>query len=100
MQVDLEAIDGEEAAEDAFLEAGAEHNDVVFFIHGRELGEERCGGKRDAGEKRNEGGQAVEQECCRFEIAGSEEPARGRGGEGARERRRVAFMGGGEKPGD
>ena len=31
---DLEAIDGEEAAEDALLEARAEHDHVVLLIHG------------------------------------------------------------------
>lgn len=29
----LEAIDGEKAADNALLEAGAEDDDVVFFIH-------------------------------------------------------------------
>lgn len=37
----LEAIDGEEAAEDAFLEAGAEHYHVVLFIHGWRRTKER-----------------------------------------------------------
>lgn len=30
----LEAVDGEEAGEDALLEAGPEHDDVVLLIHG------------------------------------------------------------------
>lgn len=39
---DLEAIDGEEAAENALLEAGAEDDDIVLLIHGREVeGSER-----------------------------------------------------------
>lgn len=29
----FESIDGEQAAENAFLEASSENNNVVFFIH-------------------------------------------------------------------
>ena len=33
LERDLHAIDGEKTAEDAFLEAGAENDDVVLLIH-------------------------------------------------------------------
>lgn len=38
---DLEAIDGEEAAKDAFLESGSKDDYVVFLIHGED--ESRAG---------------------------------------------------------
>ncbi|MEI4872588.1 hypothetical protein Q8G47_28055, partial [Klebsiella pneumoniae] len=30
----LEAVNGEETAEDAFLETSTEHYNIIFFIHG------------------------------------------------------------------
>lgn len=48
----LEAIDGEQAAEDAFLEAGAEHNHIILFIHGAAAG---ALSKRSSSESSNEG---------------------------------------------
>lgn len=40
----FEAINGEKTAENAFLEASAEDNYIILFIHGRlRLKEEECG---------------------------------------------------------
>ena len=50
----LEAVDGEEAAEDALLEPRAQHDHVVLHVHGG-----RRGGGRPGGAGGREGGRKV-----------------------------------------
>jgi hypothetical protein len=54
---DLEAVDGEEAAEDALLEPRAEHDHVVLLVHGGGFaaiaGEQsRCGRRKEVEEEK------------------------------------------------
>lgn len=64
----LEAVDGEEAAEDALLEASPEHDDIILLIHGRrsvkriEGSEARRGGEGGGGERQERGSEAFWKE--------------------------------------
>lgn len=58
---DLHAVDGEEAAENAFFEASAEDDDVVFFVHTFEiLCRERNDEKIEERERDGERGEILE----------------------------------------
>lgn len=47
----LEAVDGEEAAEDALLEPRAQHDDIVLLIHGCGGAASRRAGRGGSGEQ-------------------------------------------------
>lgn len=70
----LEAVDGEEAGEDALLEAGPEHDDVVLLIHG--------GGPSPATIGGWVGGAGIEQRRRRRDLGGSKSGDAAGAGEG------------------
>jgi hypothetical protein len=86
----LEAVDGEEAAEDALLEPRAQHDHVVLHVHGARVGaagvaldrpvEKNDGGTREGGKCGSLTPSASGQrESVRTDRAGEEEEEGGKG---------------------